>query len=155
MIARGILRGGLVGAILGAAFSVLGVIPICGFAALPLRMAAWAFGGYVGGRIAVSGDRNSGVAAGAAAGVLAGIIDGIVYAALSPIRFKLAGDTMTSLYLLPQGMVDTFNEMGINLLAMDTVGGSIFVSSMLCTVTWLIAGVLGAIGGGIAQALAE
>ncbi|MCP4166908.1 MAG: hypothetical protein GY759_13605 [Chloroflexi bacterium] len=156
MIARGILRGGLLGAFLAVAFNVLSVIPICGFAALPLRMLAWALGGYAGGRIAVrAGAGNGGVAAGLGAGILAGVIDGIAYVALAPIRFKLAGDMITSLHLLPEGVITAFNDMGINLMSVDTMGGSLFFSILICGGTWLAAGVLGALGGGIAQALAD
>lgn len=156
MIARGILRGGLIGGILGAAFSALSVIPICGFAALPLRLFAWTVGGYFGGRIAVQGGaRNGGVAAGLGAGVIAGLVDGIAYALLAPVRFKLAGDTITSLHLLPSGVFSAFNSLGVNLMTLDTIGGSIFFSVLLCGGTWLFAGFLGALGGGIAQALSE
>ena len=156
MIARGILRGGLAGGILGAAFSALSVIPICGFVALPLRLLAWTIGGYIGGRIAVEGGaRNGGVAVGLGAGIIAGFIDGIAYAALAPVRFKLAGDTITSLHLLPDGVVTAFNGLGINLMTLDTVGGSLFFSVLLCGGTWIFSGILGALGGGIAQALAD
>jgi len=156
MIARGMLRGGLAGGILGAAFSALSVIPICGFAALPLRLLAWTIGGYFGGRIAVGGGaRNGGVAAGLGAGIIAGLIDGIAYAALAPVRFKLAGDTITSLHLLPNGIINAFSGLGINLMTLDTVGGSLFFSVLLCGGTWIFSGFLGALGGGIAQALAE
>jgi len=156
MIARGILRGGLAGGIFGAAFSALSVIPICGFVALPMRLLAWAIGGYLGGRIAVEGGaRNGGVAAGLGAGIIAGLIDGVAYAALAPVRFSLAGDTITSLHLLPNGVIIAFNGLGINLMTLDTMGGSIFFSILLCGATWLMSGLLGALGGGIAQALAE
>lgn len=156
MITRGILRGGLIGAALAAAFSLLGVIPVCGFAALPLRFLAWAVGGYVAGRVAMaSGGRNSGVAAGLGAGLLIGIIDGVVNIALAPVRFKLAGDAIASLHALPEGVVKLFGGLGIDLLAMDTLGGSLFFAALMCGVLWLIAGVLGALAGGIAQALAE
>jgi len=156
MIARGMLRGGLAGGILGAAFSALSVIPICGFAALPLRLVAWTTGGYFGGRTAVAGGaRNGGVAAGLGAGIIAGLIDGIAYALLAPVRFKLAGDTITSLHLLPDGIVSAFNGLGIPLMALDTMWGSLFFSVLLCGGTWIFSGFLGALGGGIAQALSE
>jgi len=154
MIARGILRGGLAGAIVAAAFSILGVIPICGFVALPLRFGAWTFGGYVGGRIAVKGGASTGgVAAGAGAGVIAGLLDGIVNIGLAPVRYALAGGAISSLHLLPQGILQIFAGWGIDLLAMDTVGGSIFFATLLCGITWVISGALGTLGGGIAQAL--
>ncbi|NOX62013.1 MAG: hypothetical protein GXP42_08715 [Chloroflexi bacterium] len=156
MIARGILRGGGVGALLAAAFSVLGVIPVCGYAALPLRAFAWTLGGYVGGRLAVQGGaRSGGVAAGLGAGIIAGVVDGVVNVALAPVRFKLAGDMLTSLYLLPKPILDIFANMGVDLLALNTVGGSIFFSVLLCGVIWMFSGVLGALGGGVAQALAD
>lgn len=156
MIARGTLRGGLVGAALAVAFSILGVIPICGFVALPLRFIAWTVGGYMGGRMAVRGGmRSGGVAAGAGAGVIAGIIDGLANIALSPVRFQLAGENITSLRLLPEGVFMLFSDLGIDLLTMDTLGGSIFFGALLCGVTWLISGALGTLGGGIAQALAD
>lgn len=156
MIARGMLRGGLVGGILAAAFSVLTIIPICGFLALPLRMVAWTIGGYTGGRIAIAGgSRNGGVAAGVGAGVIAGLIDGVVYAVLAPLRYKLAGDMITSLHLLPEGLLNAFSDMGINLMTLDTLGGSVFFAVLLCGFTWFGAGILGALGGGIAQALSE
>ena len=156
MIARGVLRGGLIAALLAAAFSVLGVIPVCGYAALPLRAFAWTLGGYVGGRIAVqSGARNGGVAAGLGAGILAGVADGVVNVALAPVRFKLAGDMLTSLVLLPKPIVQFFAEMGIDIMALNTVGGAVFFSVLLCGVIWMFAGALGALGGGVAQALAD
>ena len=153
---RGLLRGGLVGAILAVAFSLLGVIPVCGFAALPLRLAAYAFGGYLAGRMVIrAGFRNRAVAVGLGAGILAGIVDGLANIALAPLRFKLAGDMLTSLYLLPAGIVDAFAGAGIDLMRLDTLGGSLFFSLLLCGVIWLIAGMLGALGGGMALALAE
>ena len=156
MIARGMLRGGLVGAVLSIAFSVLGVIPICGFAALPLRMAAWTLGGYLGGRTAVRGGaRQGGIVAGAGAGVIAGLLDGLANIALAPIRFNLAGDMVSSLFLLPEGVVKVFNDVGINLMTMNTLGGSLFLASMMCGVLWLVAGALGTLGGAFAQALSD
>jgi len=156
MIARGMLRGGLTGGIVAVAFSILGVIPVCGFVALPLRFVAWTFGGYVGGRIAVGGGaRTGGVAAGAGAGIIAGIIDGLANIGLAPVRYALAGSTISSIHLLPQGVLQFFADIGINLLSMDTLGGSIFFATLLCGITWMISGALGTLGGGIAQALAE
>lgn len=155
-MSRSLLRGGLVGALLAVAFSVLGVIPVCGFAALPLRLFAYAFGGFLAGRMAVqSGYRNRSAAAGLGAGVLAGIVDGLANIALAPVRFNLAGDTMTSLHLLPAGVVEAFANAGMDLMRLDTVGGSLFFSVLLCGVIWLIAGVMGALGGGMAAAVAE
>lgn len=156
MIARGMLRGGLTGGIVAVAFSILGVIPICGFVALPLRFVAWTLGGYVGGRIAVAGgERNGGVAAGAGAGIIAGVIDGLANIGLAPVHYALAGSTISSIHLLPHGVLQFFASLGIDLLAMDTVGGSIFFASLLCGMTWIVSGALGTLGGGIAQALSE
>ncbi len=156
MIGRGMLRGGLAGAIVAIAFSILSVIPVCGFAALPLRLLAWVLAGYIGGRIAIqSGALNGGVAAGAGAGVIAGLLDGLANIALAPLRFSIAGGTITSLHLLPQGVLDVFAGWGIDLLAMNTVGGSIFFASLLCSMTWFISGIVGSLGGGIAQALRD
>lgn len=156
MIARGILRGGLAGGLLAAAFSVLGLIPICGFFAFPLRIAAWAFGGYLAGRIAIgSGARTGGVAAGIGAGVIAGIIDGVVNIALSPLAFKVMGNQVTGLLLLPDPVVKYFLSLGIDVMQLNTVGGSIFFSVMFCSVAWLLAGIIGMLGGGVAQALTD
>jgi len=156
MIARGIFRGGLAGGLLAAAFSVLGIIPICGFFAFPLRIAAWAFAGYLGGRIAIrSGARTGGVAAGIGAGVIAGIIDGVTAILLSPLAFKLAGNQIEGLLLLPHPVVVYFQSLGVNIMQMNTVGGSIFFSTMFCSVAWFLAGIIGMLGGGVAQALAE
>ncbi|MCO6451528.1 MAG: hypothetical protein J5I90_12135 [Caldilineales bacterium] len=156
MIARGILRGGLLGGVLSVAFSVLGVIPVCGYVALPLRAMAWALGGYVGGRIAVQGGaRNGGVVAGLGAGIIAGILDGIASVPLAAVRYSLAGDTLTSLYLLPKGVAEIFAGIGVDIYTLDTMGAAVFFSVLMCGVTWIFAGILGAIAGGIAQALAE
>ena len=156
MIARGIFRGGLAGGLLAAAFSVLGVIPICGFFAFPLRIAAWAFGGYLAGRIAVRGGaRTGGVAAGLGAGVIAGVIDGLANIALSPIAFNLAGDQISGLLLLPEPIVEYFLSLGVDIMQLNTVGGSIFFSVMFCSVGWMIAGLIGMLGGGVAQALED
>lgn len=156
MIARSGLRGGLAGAVLATAFSILGVIPICGFVALPLRFVAWTTGGFLGGRMAARGGARGGaVAAGTLAGVIAGVLDGLVNIALAPVRFQLAGETMLSLRLLPQGVLNLFADLGLDLATLDTVGGSIFFAALLCGVIWLVAAMLGALGGGVAQALAE
>ncbi|RME84903.1 MAG: hypothetical protein D6775_04285 [Caldilineae bacterium] len=156
MTARGMLRGGLSGALLTSAFSILGIIPICGFVALPLRLLAWTFGGYVGGRIATQGVRKgNGVVAGLGAGIITGLADGMVNVLLAPVRFKLAGDTITSLHLLPAGVINLFRDMGIDLFALDTIGGSVFFAVLLCGVVWILAAMLGALGGGIAHALSE
>lgn len=154
MTTRGILRGGLLGAALAVAFSMLGVIPVCGFAALPFRILAFAAGGYFGARSALRGGGN-GVIAGLGAGILAGIVDGLANIALAPVRFKLADDTLTSLHLLPVGVVGAFKDVGIDLMSMDTLGGSIFFSIILCGGLWLLGGALGALGGALAQALTE
>lgn len=156
MILRGIFRGGLTGGLLAVAFSVLGVIPICGFFALPLRLVAWTFAGYVAGNIAVRGGvRSGGVVAGLGAGVLAGILDGIANIALSPLAFKLAGSQIAALLLLPDSVIQYFLSLGIDLSQMNTVGGSIFFATMTCSVLWLLAGLMGMLGGGVAQALAD
>jgi len=154
MIARGIFRGGLAGGLLAAAFSVLGVIPICGFFAFPLRIAAWTFAGYMAARIALgSGARSAGVAAGMGAGVIAGLIDGVVNIALAPLAFKLAGEQITSLALLPQPIVTYFLDLGVDIMQMNTVGGSIFFSVLFCGAAWIFGGLMGMLGGGIAQSL--
>lgn len=156
MIARGALRGGLIGALLSVAFSVLGVIPVCGYVAMPLRLAAWTVGGYFGGRTALKGgSRNAAVAAGLAAGLLAGLIDGVANIVLAPVRYKLAGDMLTSLHLLPSGILDLFKSLGLDLMTMDTVGGSVFFAVLLCGITWAVAAFMGALGGAISQALAD
>ena len=156
MIAKGIFRGGLAGGLLAAAFSALGVIPICGFFAFPLRIAAWAFGGYLAGRIAInSGARSGGVAAGMGAGVIAGVIDGVANILLSPLAFKLAGNQIEGLLLLPEPIVKYFASLGVDIMQLNTVGGSVFFAVMFCSVGWLIAGLIGMLGGGVAQSLAE
>jgi len=156
MIAKGILRGGLAGGLLAAAFSVLGVIPICGFFAFPLRIVAWAFGGYIAGRIAINGGaRSGGVVAGLGAGVIAGIIDGVANILLSPLAFKLAGNQIEGLALTPEPIIKYFSSLGVDIMQLNTVGGSIFFAVLFCSVGWLLAGVIGMLGGGVAQALAE
>jgi hypothetical protein len=146
----------MAGALLAVAFSVLGVIPICGFAALPQRLFAYAFGGFLAGRMAIqSGYRNRAAVAGLGAGILAGIVDGLANIALAPVRFNLAGDTMTSLHLLPQGIIEVFANAGMDLMRLDTAGGSLFFSVLLCGVIWLAGGMMGALGGGLASAVAE
>jgi len=155
-MARGILWGGLAGGLLAIAFSFLGVIPIFGFFAFPLRILAWAFGGYVAGRIAIRrGARSGGVAAGMGAGVIAGLMDGVANIALAPLAFKLAGDQIEGLILLPRPIIDFFLSMGVDILQMNTVGGSIFFASLFCGGAWLLGGIVGMLGGGVAQALAE
>lgn len=154
MIARGIFRGGLAGGLLAAAFSVLGIIPICGFFAFPLRVAAWTFAGYLAGRIAIrSGARSGGVAAGMGAGVIAGLVDGVVNIALAPLAFKLAGEQIAGLVLLPQPIIDYFLSLGVDIMQMNTVGGSIFFSVLFCGGAWIFGGIMGMLGGGIAQSL--
>ncbi len=156
MIAKGIFRGGLAGGLLAAAFSALGVIPICGFFAFPLRIAAWAFGGYLAGRIAInSGARSGGVAAGMGAGVIAGVIDGVANILLSPLAFKLAGNQIEGLLLLPEPIIKYFASLGVDIMQLNTVGGSVFFAVMFCSAGWLIAGLIGMLGGGVAQSLAE
>lgn len=156
MIAKGIFRGGLAGGLLAAAFSALGVIPICGFFAFPLRIAAWAFGGYLAGRIAInSGARSGGVAAGMGAGVIAGVIDGVANILLSPLAFKLAGNQIEGLLLLPEPIVKYFASLGVDIMQLNTVGGSVFFAVMFCSAGWLIAALIGMLGGGVAQSLAE
>ena len=155
-MARGIFRGGIAGGLLATAFSVLGVIPVCGFFAMPLRVLAWAFAGYLAGRIAIQhGARTGGVAAGMAAGVIAGLIDGVVNIALAPLAFKLAGEQIEGLLLLPQPILDYFLSMGVDLLQLNTVGGSIFFAVLFCGGAWLFGGIVGMLGGGVAQALAD
>ncbi len=155
-MARGIFRGGLAGGLLAIAFSLLGVIPVFGFFAFPLRILAWAAGGYLAGRMAIrSGARSGGVAAGMAAGVIAGLMDGVANIALAPLAFKLAGDQIEGLVLLPQPIIDFFLSLGVDILQMNTVGGSLFLAAMFCGGAWLFGGVVGMLGGGVAQALAE
>jgi hypothetical protein len=155
MIARGIFRGGLVGGLLAAAFSVLGLIPVCGFFAFPLRIAAWALGGYMAGRIARGYGDASGVAAGLGAGIMAGVIDGVSNIALAPVALKMMGDELPGLLLLPQPILQYFAGLGIDLLQMNTVGGSIFFATLFCSVGWLLAGVIGMLGGGVAQSVGD
>ncbi len=155
-ILRPALRGGLIGAALAVAFSVLGVIPVCGFAALPLRLMAWTLAGFVAARMSLPLSRpGPGLAAGLVAGIIAGLIDGVANIALAPVRFKLAGDTLAGLLLLPQGVIRSFAEMGIDLMALNTVGGSVFFAVLLCGVVWLAAGMMAALGAGFAIALSE
>ncbi len=156
MIARGILRGGLAGGLLAAAFSVLGLIPICGFFSFPLRVAAWAFAGYLAGRIALGGGaRTGGAVAGLGAGVIAGLFDGVINIALAPLAFKIMGNQVEGLFLLPEPVLKYFQSLGVDLLQLNTVGGSIFFAVMFCGVAWLMGGVIGMLGGGVAQSLAD
>ena len=62
---------------------------------------------------------------------------------------------MTSLHLLPQGVLEAFANAGMDLMRLDTVGGSLFFSVLLCGVIWLVGGMMGALGGGLASAVAE
>ncbi len=153
---RPALYGGLIGAALAVAFSVLGIIPVCGFAALPLRLAAWTLAGFMAARMSLPLPRpGPGIAAGLIAGIIAGLIDGVANIALAPVRFRLAGDTMTGLLLLPPGVVRSFAEAGIDLMALNTVGGSVFFAVLFCGVVWLAAGMMAALGAGFAIALSE
>lgn len=155
-ILRPALRGALIGSALAAAFSLLGVIPVCGFAALPLRLVAWTLAGFLAARMSLPLPRpGPGIVAGLVAGIITGLADGVVNVALAPVRFKLAGDTMTSLLLLPQGLVRSLAEAGIDLMALNTLGGSVFFAVLLCGVVWLAAGVMAALGAGFAIALSE
>ncbi len=155
-MSRGIFRGGLAGGLLAVAFSVLGIIPICGFFAFPLRILAWAVAGYLAGRIAIAqGAGSGGVAAGMAAGVIAGLMDGVANIFLAPLAFKLAGNQIEGLLLLPRPIVTYLLSLGVDVMQMNTVGGSVFFAVLFCGGAWFFGGVVGMLGGGVAQALAE
>jgi hypothetical protein len=79
----------------------------------------------------------------------------VVNIALSPLAFKVMGNQIEGLLLLPDPVVKYFLSLGVDIMQMNTVGGSIFFSVMFCSVVWLLAGVIGMLGGGVAQSLAD
>jgi len=66
------------------------------------------------------------------------------------MKRKLFFGIVTMLMLLIVTSGQTMAQTGT-----ATIGGSIFFAVLLCGVVWMLAGLLGALGGGIAQALAD
>ena len=141
MIARGILRGGLVGAVLSVV-SGAGRDPY-----LRLRGVAATDGGLDAGRLpgwthAVRGGARQGGSLLAPGGRdrRGARWPGQHCPCSHPLQPGWRRGI--SLYLLPEGVVKAFSNLGINLMAMNTLGGSLFLAGMMCGVLWLVSGVV-------------
>jgi hypothetical protein len=145
------LKAGAVGAGVIIVLNLIGLIPcagcIAGILGLLAYVGAGALAAYWLPPLRTAGD---GAGAGAIAGVVAGIVGGIVNMIIAALRFAISGGpaaAMRQMGQLPPEVMRQFYNAGLDPKIFASIGGVIGISAVCCVFGFILAAVLGAIGG--------
>ena len=147
------LKAGAVGAAVIVILNLIGLIPCAGcvvcILGLLVYVGAGALAAYWLPPVRTAGDSAG---AGAIAGVVAGIVGGIVNMIISALRFTISGGpeaAMRQMGQLPPEVMRELQQTGIDpsIFAGTSIAGVIGISAMCCVLGFILAAVLGAIGG--------
>jgi hypothetical protein len=153
------LKAGAVGAAVIVVLNLIGLIPCAGcvvcILGLLVYVGAGALAAYWLPPVRTAGDSAG---AGAIAGVVVGIVGGIVNMIISALRFAISGGpgaTMRQMSQIPPEVMRQLYEVGVDpsLFAGTSILGVIGISSACCVIGFLLAAILGAIGGVIFAAV--
>ena len=151
------LKAGAVGAGAIIVLNLIGLIPcvgcIAGILGLLAYVGAGALAAYWLPPVRTAGE---GAGAGAIAGVVAGIVGGIVNMIIAALRFAISGGpaaAMRQMGQLPPEVMRQFYEAGVDPKIFASIGGVIGISAVCCVLGFVLAAVLGVIGGVIFAAV--
>ena len=145
------LKAGLVGGAVAVVVAVLGaVIPCLGCLSWLVYIGAGALAAYW---LAPPRSAGDGAGAGAIAGVVTGIIGGIVSTIMAAVMFAIKGGATAVTGQIPPDVMRQLAEAGIDPTIFASIGGVIGISAVCCIVGFIIAAILGAIGGAIFAAV--
>lgn len=145
------LKAGLVGGAVAVLVAVLGaVVPCFGCLSWVVYVGAGALAAYWLTPPRSAGD---GAGAGAIAGVIAGLVGGIVSTIMAAVMFAIRGGTAAALGQIPPDVMQGLYEAGIDPSMFASIGGVVGISAVCCVIGFIIAAVLGAIGGAIFAAV--
>jgi hypothetical protein len=145
------LKAGAVGAGVIVVLNLIGLIPCVGCFTCILGLLAYvgvgALAAYWLPPVRTAGE---GAGAGAIAGVVAGIVSGIVNMIIAAVQFAISGGPgamMQQMRQLPPEVMNQLYEAGVDPALFASIGGVIGISAACCVIGFILAAVLGAIGG--------
>ena len=147
------LKAGAVGAGAVIVLNLIGLIPCVGCFTCILGLLAYVGAGALAAYwlppVRTAGESAS---AGAIAGVVAGIVGGIVNMIIAALQFTISGGSgamMRQMSQLPPEVMRELHQVGIDpsILAGTSIAGVIGVSATCCVIGFILAAVLGTIGG--------
>jgi len=147
------LKAGAVGAGAVIVLNLMGLIPCVGCFTCILGLLAYVGAGALAAYwlppVRTAGESAS---AGAIAGVVAGIVGGIVNMMIAALQFTISGGSramMRQMGQLPPEVMRELQQTGIDprIFAGTSITGVIGISAMSCVLGFILAAVLGAIGG--------
>ena len=145
------LKAGAVGAGAVIVLNLIGLIPCVGCFTCILGLLAYVGAGALAAYwlppVRTAGE---GAGAGAIAGVVVGIVGGIVNMVISALQFAISGGPgamMGQMSQLPPEVMSQLYEAGLDPMMFASIGGVLGVSAVCCVIGFVLAAVLGAIGG--------
>jgi hypothetical protein len=145
------LKAGAVGAGVMIVLNLIGLIPCAGcitcILGLLVYVGAGALAAYWLPPVRTAGE---GAGAGAIAGVVAGIVSGIVNMIISAAQFAISGGggaMAKQMRQLPPEVMNQLYEAGVDPAMFASIGGVIGASAACCVLGFVLAALLGAIGG--------
>jgi hypothetical protein len=154
------LKAGAVGAGVMIVLNLIGLIPCAGCITCILGLLVYVGAGALAAYwLPPTRTAGEGAGAGAIAGVVAGIVSGIVSMVIGAAQFAISGGpgaTMRQMNQIPPEVMRQLNEIGVDpSLFTGGVGiaGVIGISAACCVIGFILAAILGAIGGVIFAAV--
>jgi len=153
------LKAGAVGAVVIVVLNLMGLIPCVGCVTCILGLLAYVGAGALAAYwLPPTRTAGEGAGAGAIAGVVAGIVGGIVNMIIAAIQFAISGGPgamMNQMSQLPPEVMRELHQVGIDpsILAGTSIAGVIGISAACCVLGFILAAVLGVIGGVIFAAI--
>ena len=145
------LKAGAVGAGVIIVLNLIGLIPFVGCITCILGLLAYVGAGALAAYwLPPTRTAGEGTGAGAIAGVVAGIVGGIVNMIIAALRFAISGGpraAMGQMGQLPPEFMRPLYKAGVDPEIFASIGGIIGVSAMCCVIGFILAAILGAIGG--------
>jgi hypothetical protein len=151
------LKAGAVGAVVIVVLNLIGLIPCVGCITCILGLLAYVGAGALAAYwlppVRTAGDSAG---AGAIAGVVAGIVGGIVNMIISAVRFAISGGpeaAMRQMGQLPPEVMSQLYDAGVDPALFASIGGVLGLSAACCVIGFILAALLGAVGGVIFAAV--
>ena len=145
------LKAGAVGAGVIIVLNLIGLIPCVGCITCILGLLAYVGAGALAAYWLPPVRTAGGSAgAGAIAGVVAGIIGGIVNMIIAALQFAISGGSgamMRQMEQLPPEALDQLYQLGFDPTIFASTVGVVGVSALCCVAGFILAALLGAIGG--------
>ncbi len=151
------LKAGAVGAGVLVVLNLIGLIPCVGCITCILGLLAYVGAGALAAYwLPPTRTAGEGAGAGAIAGVVAGIVSGIVNMIIAALQFAISGGPgamMKQMSQLPPEVMRQLYDAGVDPKIFASIGGVIGISAVCCVISFILAAILGAIGGVIFAAV--